>query len=148
MPLDERAQHLAMNLMVEFSHKNMEALSVPNYADYLASVGLAPNYEAAIFMALSSAKDFARAHKDCAIIGNCDKQIEFDVIINVNINHEEGEPLVDKQLQKLRELYGTDADLGPIINHTYSEKDGEYAAGGTVEQVVELVLNLCKAKSN
>lgn len=148
LPLHESSEHIAMKLMVAFEHKGWETLSVPSYADYLKSVGLASSFEGSILMALVTAKEFALEHTDCIVIGNCAKAVAFDVIINVNIYHEEGEPLQDLQLNKLRELYGADPDIGPIINHTYAAADGEYAAGGTVEQIVELVDKLCRAKQN
>lgn len=148
LPLHESSEYIAMNLMVGLSKKGYETLSVPSYANYLKEVGLAKNFEQSVFMALTTAKDFAVSAPNTIVIGNCDKSIAFDVILNVNINHEEGVPLVDLQLAKLRELYGADPDLGPIINHLYKVEDAEYAVGGTVEQIVELVSNLCKAKLN
>ena len=147
-PLHESSEYLTMNLMVAFGHKGWDALSVPSYANYLHEVGLASSFEASILMALSSVQEFVADHADCVIIGNCDKSIEFDVIINVNIHHEEGVPIQDLQIEKMQEVYGADADIGPIINHLYITADGEYAAGGTVDQIVELVDNLCKAKRN
>lgn len=153
-PLHESSEHIAMNLMVALGHgrladlQDFEVLSVPNYADYLHSVGLAPSFEASVFMALSTVRDFADAHKNCIIIGNCDKSVAFDVILGININHEEGVKLPDLQVQKLKELYGNDMDLGPIINNLYCSDDAEYSAGGTVEQIVKLVEDLCQAKLN
>lgn len=148
LPLHESSEHIAMQLMVAFSKKGIEALSVPSYADYLKSVHLAQNFESSVIMALVTAKEFAQEHDDCVIIGNCDTSIKFDVILNVNIHHEEGEAIQDLQIAKLQELYGADPDLGPILNHLYTTQSGEYSAGGSVDQIVELALNLCQAKLN
>ena len=148
LPLNESSEHIAMGLMTGLDKQGFNALSIPNYADYLTSVHLAKNFEQSIFMALTTAKDFAVDMPNAIVIGNCDKSIKFDVIINVNIYHEEGEPLPDLQVAQLQERYGDDPDLGPIINHLYTTDDGEYTAGGTVEQIVELVTNLCKTKLN
>lgn len=148
LPLHESSEYIAMNLMVALSKKGFDTLSVPSYANYLKEVGLVQNFEQSIFMALTTAKDSALNTPDTIIIGNCDKAVAFDIILNININHEEGVPLVDLQIAKLRELYGADPDLGPIINHLYSVEDAEYAVGGTVEQIAELVSNLCKTKLN
>ena len=148
LPLHESSEHIAMKLMVGLSKAGFETLSVPSYADYLKSVGLAKNFEQSVFMALTTTKDFALNNENSIIIGNCDKSVAFDVILNVNIHHEEGEPIQDLQVAKLQELYGNDPDLGPIVNHLYTTEDGEYSAGGTVEQIIELVANLCRAKLN
>lgn len=149
MPLHESSEHVAMKLMVGFGHSELgaEALSVPSYADYLKSVGLAPNFETSVIMALSTVRDFAEAHENCVIIGNCSKAVPFDVILGVNLNHEEGVPLPDLQVAKLQELYGDDPDLGRFVNNLYKSSDAEYYAGGTVEQIIELAVNLCQAKN-
>lgn len=148
LPLHESSEYIAMNLMVALSKKGYDALSVPSYANYLKEVGLAKNFEQSVLLALTTAKDFAINNPNPVIIGNCDKSVAFDIVLSININHEEGVPLVDLQVAKLRELYGADPDLGPIINHLYNVEDAEYTAGGTVEQIAELVSNLCKAKLN
>lgn len=154
MPLHESSEHMAMKLMVDFGHSELAAdpdftaLSVPSYANYLASVGLAPNFESSVIMALSTVKDFALAHDNCVVIGNCSKQVPFDIILGVNLNHEEGEPLPDLQVAKLQELYGNDPDLGIYVNNLYKTSDAEYHAGGTVEQIIKLVADLWRAKLN
>ena len=148
MPLHESSEYAAMNLMVELGKRGYEALSVPSYANYLKEVGLAHNFEQSIFMALVTAEDWARNTPDCIVIGNCIKKVPFDVILNINVYHEEGEPLQDLQVAKLQELYGNDVDLGSIVNHLYTTADGEYSAGGSIEQIADLVVNLCQAKSN
>lgn len=148
LPLHESSEHIAMNLMVGLTKRGFDTLSIPSYADYLKTVGLAKNFEQSILMALTTAKDFALNTPNSIIIGNCDKAVAFDVIINVNIHHEEGEAIQDLQVAKLQELYGDDPDLGPIVNHLYTTDAGEYTAGGSVEQIIELVTNLCQAKLN
>lgn len=148
MPLHESSEYIAMNLMVALRKRGFETLSVPSYANYLLTVELAKNFEASVVMALDTAEEWARENANCIVIGNCTKRIPFDVILNVNINHEEGEPIQDLQVAKLQELYGDDDTLGHIVNHLYSVKDGEYNAGGSVEQIADLVTNLCKSKSN
>ena len=151
-PLHESSEHIAMNLMTKCWHtvlaeeQGYDALSVPNYADYLLQTGIAPNFEASIFMALREIIDWAEVRSNCIVIGNAPKKVPFDIILGVNINHEEGVPLVDLQVEKLKELYGDDPDLGPLINDLYSVDDAEYHAGGSIDQIVELVVNLCQAK--
>lgn len=148
MPLAEISQHLAMKLMVEGGKRGFDALSVPNYADYLFTVGLAPNLDVGIFMALSSIKEFIEDKQDYLIIGNCNHNIPFDVILNVNPYHEEGEVVEDLELQQLQANYGKDPELGAIINHLYKTSDAEYTAGGEAADIIQLVTKLCQAKLN
>lgn len=149
MPMTEISHYKALDLMVSGQKHGFDSLSVPSYADYLTSVGLAKNLDQAIFMALSTVSDFINnTTGDCLVIGTCSRNIQFDVILNVNPYHEEGEAVEDLELQQLRERYGNDPDLGPIINNLYSTADGEYAAAADSEAIIQLVTELCKAKLN
>lgn len=149
MPLTEISHYKALDLMVNGQKHGFDSLSVPSYADYLMSVGLAANMDQAIFMALSTVADFVHnAIGDCLVIGTCSRNIQFDVILNVNPYHEEGEAVEDLELQQLRAKYGTDPDLGPIINNLYSATDGEYTAAADTAAIIQLVIELCKAKLN
>lgn len=145
MPLNEESQYFAMRLMVAFQHKNIEALSVPSYIDYLQTVKIAKTFEQALLMGLSTTNDFAQ-QENCVVIGNCDRSIKFDTILGVNINHEEGAVVEDLQLQKMREKYGTDQDVGPLINNLYAAADAEYYVGADAEKIVQLVIDLWGAK--
>ena len=95
MPLNEVSQQLAMKLMVAAEHAGFDALSVPNYADYLVTTKLAQNVPSSIIMALDAARLYCEEHEDCLIIGNCSNKIKFDLILNVNPYHEEGQAVED-----------------------------------------------------
>ena len=145
MPLNEPSQHLSMQLMVGLQHHNIETLSVPSYIDYLQTVQIAETFEQALLMGLTTAKEFAK-QPNCVIIGNCDKKVKFDVIIGVNPNHEEGEKIDDFQLEKMRKLYGSDIDVGPLINNLYNADSAEYTVGGDATSIVELVRSICQSQ--
>ena len=148
MPLNETSHYLAMQLMVEAEHAGFDALSVPNFADYLVTTKLAQNVPSSIIMALIAAQLHAEQHENCLIIGNCSTDIKFDLILNVNPHHEEGQAAEDVELLQLQKTFGDDEKLGPIVTNVYHSTDGEYATGATAEQIIELVQNLCQAISN
>lgn len=148
MPLNETSHYLAMQLMIAAEHKGFNALSVPNYADYLVTTKLAQNVPSSIIMALDAARLYCEEHEDCLIIGNCSTNIKFNLVLNVNPHHEEGQVVEDAELLQLQKTFGDDEKLGPIITNVYHPADGEYSTGATAEQIIELVQNLCQAISN
>ena len=148
MPINEASQYFAMQLMVEAGKAGFDALSVPNYADYLHTVNLAPDYTVATIMALSTTNEFAAEHENCLIIGNCSRAVPFDIIINVNPNHEEGVIVEDLELKQIKVLYGMDLEIGPLINNCYTPAMAESTVGGEATQIIQLVQDLCQAKLN
>ena len=146
-PLNEEAEPMAMNLMVSLNKKGINALSVPNFKDYLVKMGMAANQEEAIFKALTSATDFASVTTDCVIIGNSKRSIKYDVLIEMNVNNEEGVKQTDYQLEKMREKYRQLDELSPILS-CYKADDCESHLGGGVERISQFIEDIWTITQN
>lgn len=144
-PLHEISEYSCLELMVELQRRGVDVISLPSYANYLKEVGIAKNVEQSIFMSLVTAKQYVATHTNCVIIGNCDRSQTFDIIVGVNPFHEEGETIQDLQVAKLKELYGADEQLGPIINNLYTTADQEYSMGASAGAISDFICNVYDA---
>jgi hypothetical protein len=127
-PLDETNVYTNAAMAKILSEK-CNVLSVPMYADYLLQNGVAKNEQAAIIYALSSIKiwikDVEKENKDIVIIGNCSKDIHFDMIIGFNKQSLKLEPDIDLRLKKMQEIFIHNEKLENIVKDTYNENDCE-----------------------
>lgn len=144
MPLNETSEHVAISLMCKLDDSGYDALSMPNYIDFLVMTKIVKSYEQGVVRTLRDALLFVGDHeKNCIIIGNCSKTIPFDVILAVNPQNEEGEKIEDHQLQAMREKYADAPEVLRIINDCYSVEDAEYATGNKVDAIYQLITELC-----
>lgn len=146
-PVTERAEYSTLHLMAELNKRGYNAISVPAFANYLLTVKLADNEEQAIVKALISVRDLPINSGDFIVIGNSPKDIKYDFIFEMNINHEEGVAIADKQLDRMRKKFANDPEIMALLN-TYGVEDADSHLGGTVDQIATFVDNVWKANLN
>lgn len=144
-PINETAEYSTIKLMSLLNKENIYCISIPAYANYLKISGLAENESEAILKALISVKEIDKKYKDYIIIGNSPKNIKYDLIIEYNINHEEGSSIKDIQLAKMRETVGK--EFKEVIDN-YDTNNAESHLGGTAEQIVSFIKKIWKQQKN
>lgn len=115
MPLDEKYTYTALgiynNLPFEIKQK---CFMMPTFMDYLVTIKLAPNWEQAAFDALVASEKLYNAavqkKDDIIVIGNINKEYEFDAVFNFQDEKEE-EPYSDSFLDKLKAKIAASSEL-------------------------------------
>ena len=127
-PLDETNVYTNAALTRILADK-CSVFSVPMYADYLLQTKIAENEQQAIIFALASVKHWLDTvkgmNRDVVIIGNCTKNIDFDMIIGFNKQSLKLEPDIDLRLKKMQEQFIYSGELEQIVKDTYNEDDCE-----------------------
>src|SRR5574344_1004983 len=127
-PLDETNVYTNA-AMTKILAEKCNVLSVPMYADYLLQSNIARNEQESIVFALASVKHWVeeaeKINKDIVIIGNCSKDIDFNMIIGFNKQSLKLEPDPDLRLKKMQEQFIHNDELENIVKDTYNENDCE-----------------------
>lgn len=146
-PVYEIGDSFGLHMMAALTKNGYDAFSTAAFANYLLAVKLAKNEEEAIIKALITSNNYAAENKNCIIIGNSSRNIKYDVIIEVNVNHEEGVSIEDRQLSTMRTKYEHDQDLAALLSN-YECKDAESHLGGSVEQIVAFIAKIWNTNQN
>lgn len=132
MPLDEQHSYAAMGIYKYLSPETREiTFPMPMYQDYMIQNKISNNWTEACYYSLVSAKSFCMAaradnkrYHNLVIIGNTDKQFEFDAVFNFQ-EIEESLPYKDNFIEHLLNNSLITSDpvlLRPIENlHTADE---------------------------
>lgn len=127
MPLDEKWVYMANGLYSALPQEVKEkTFAMPMFMQYSITTKATPNWLYAQFDALVAVKSVYKAAQDgdLIVIGNCDKDMKFDVIFNFQ-NLTEDMPYEDLLLEKSKELVKEDKQLLSYLTNLYTNEDSK-----------------------
>ena len=101
-----------------------KTFAMPMFMQYCITTKLSQNWLYATFDALVAAKSVHKAAEkgDLILIGNCPKDMKFDIIFNFQDIYDDM-PFEDKLMEKTQDLVKKDPELTKYVSNLYTNED-------------------------